>query len=155
MLDALQRQIRSVSARSVLLSQAVAERLGLNPTDLEFMDLLNLNGPLTAKRLAELSGLTTGGVTFVVDRLERAGFVRRRPNPEDRRSVLIEPVEEAIGSEIGPLYASIVRAMGEVYARYSDEELAVILDFMVRCDAVTQAEIDGLRAAPPARRGRV
>ncbi len=137
--------MRSVSALSVLLSQAVADRLGLNPTDVECLDILGRYGPVTATRLAELTGLTTGGVTFAVDRLERRGYVARRPNPRDRRSVLLEVLRDPAEREIVPLYDALGRAMGELFARYSDSELATIVDFTARGNAIVREHIARLR----------
>ena len=70
---ALNEAMRASSALSVLLSQAIADRVGISPTDLEALDLVIRHGPLTAGRLAELTGLTTGAITGLVDRLERRG----------------------------------------------------------------------------------
>ena len=146
LLAALDRQIRAMSAQAILLSQAVADRLPVNSTDLECLDLLVLEGPLTAGRLAERSGLTTGAITGVIDRLERAGYARRVADPADRRRVIVEPRPEGV-REIAPLYASLVQAMQALYARYSDQELATILDFTARAAAIGQEETARLRAA--------
>src|SRR5258708_12382269 len=85
---ALNAAMRDVSGQGVLYSQAVAERLGMNSTDLECLDHIS-RGPLTAGRLAELTGLTTGAITGVIDRLERAGLARRDPHPGHRRQTLV------------------------------------------------------------------
>src|SRR2546423_13305828 len=82
---------RELSAAVVLFHQAIADRLGLSTTEWKSIDILLRSGPTTAKQLAELAGLTTGGVTGVVDRLERAGYVERPANPDDRRGVIINP----------------------------------------------------------------
>src|SRR5919109_4685045 len=88
LLAALEREMRRMSGQSVLFSHAVAERVGMHPTDLECLGFLADEGPLPAGRLAELTGLTTGAVTRMVDRLERAGYVRREADPRDRRRVI-------------------------------------------------------------------
>src|ERR1700733_11041636 len=80
--------MRDVSGLSVLHSQAVAGRLGINSTDLECLDLVE-RGPVAAGALAGATGLTTGAITGVIDRLERAGFVRREADSADRRKVLV------------------------------------------------------------------
>jgi DNA-binding transcriptional ArsR family regulator len=85
---------REVSARMVMFHQAIAERLGLNATDHKALDLLGRAGPITAGELAELTGLTTGAITGIIDRLEKAGFVRRENDPKDRRRVIIRPLME-------------------------------------------------------------
>jgi DNA-binding MarR family transcriptional regulator len=145
LLTALDRELRNASAQSVLLSQAVADRLGMNSTDLECLDLLNLHGAITPKRLAELTGLTTGAITGVLDRLERAGYVRRRPNPRDRRSLIIELERGRAARQIMPLYAPMGAMMAELHARYSDAELALLLDFTARGNAIAREAIAQLR----------
>ena len=76
--EAVKEQLARNGALSVLFSEAVAERAGINATDLESLDFLRREGPMTAGRLAELTGLSTGGaITALIDRLEKAGFVRR------------------------------------------------------------------------------
>src|SRR3978361_2138665 len=86
-------ELRRSSTRAVVFHAAIAERLGLNPSDHKCADLIcNETGPVTAGRLAELTGLSTGAITGVVDRLERAGFVSRVPDPEERRRVVITGV---------------------------------------------------------------
>src|SRR5690349_23076125 len=81
---------RELSARTVLFHDAVASRIGLSATESKCLDIaLRANGPLTAGKLAEQTGLTTGAITGVLDRLERAGFIRREKDEADRRQVLI------------------------------------------------------------------
>lgn len=132
----LERELRTMSARSVMLSHAIASRLGISPADLETMDILSTNGPLTAGRLAELTGLTTGAITGVVDRLERGGFVRRERDASDRRRVIIHLVAER-ARKIGKLFAPLARAMAELSGRLSDAELALMVDYTRRGNAIT------------------
>ena len=143
---ALDRTLRETSAQSVLFSQAVADRVGMNPTDLESLDILARHGPMTAGRLAELTGLTSGAITGLVDRLERRGYARREPHPTDRRSVIVEPHIENAERDLGPAYVGMSGAMDELMSRYSDEDLAVILDFMTRAAAITGEQIARLRS---------
>ncbi len=144
---ALDLALRETTGQSILFSQAVAERAGMNSTDLEALDILARLGPITAGRLAELTGLTTGAVTGLIDRLERRGYARREANPADRRSVVVRPVMENAERDLGPSYAAMARAMDELMARYSDAELAVILDFVQRSAALTAEQIARLRSA--------
>ena len=144
LLRALDRELRLASAQGVLLSQAVADRLGVNQSDLECLDLLHLHGPLTAGRLAELTGLTTGAITGLIDRLEAAGFARRERDPDDRRRVIVEPTPEAV-DRIAPYYASMGRAMNDLLARYGDEELDLLVDFLGRANLVAREETAKLR----------
>ena len=118
----------------------MAGRVGLNPTDMECLGFLHLSvaGPTTAGQLAEETGLTTGAITAVIDRLERAGFARRADDPHDRRRVLVEALPK--GSKvILPLFEPLARRMAELHSRYKDHELALILDYMKgELDASTQ-----------------
>src|SRR5215510_5893713 len=91
----LEDAMRRSSAQGVLYGQAVANVAGISGSDLECMDFLNLEGRATAGRLAEVTGLTTGAITGVVDRLENAGYVRRERDESDRRKVFIVIVPEA------------------------------------------------------------
>jgi DNA-binding MarR family transcriptional regulator len=135
-----------ISALSVLLSQAVADHVGLNPTDVEALDILRRGGPLSAGRLAEVTGLSTGGaITKLIDRLERVGYVRREPDPADRRRVLVRALVERAERELGPLYAGLEEAMRALLAGYSDEEIEVILDFSARTNRITAAQIAQVR----------
>jgi DNA-binding MarR family transcriptional regulator len=146
--------LRDASGRSVLFSQAVADSAGMNPTDLESLDLLARNGPMTAGRLADLTGLTTGAITGLIDRLERRGYARRKPHPSDRRSVIVQPLIENAERDLGPAYASMNQAMDELLSRYSDEELAVILDFTTRAAEITSQQIAALRTKAAGKRDR-
>src|SRR5690242_9197487 len=149
---ALDDAMRVMSGQSVLLSQAVADRVGLNPTDLEALDLLFREGSMTAGRLAERTGLTTGAVTGLVDRLERRGYVRRVADPADRRRVIVAVDSEPALADLAPAYDGLRQAMDELMARYSDAELAAILDFMRRATAIGEAHVARLRASEQATR---
>jgi DNA-binding MarR family transcriptional regulator len=149
LLQALEWEQRRASAQGVLHGQAVAGRLGINHSDLETLDLLQWAGAVTAGRLAELTGLTTGAVTRMIDRLERDGYVRREPDPADRRRVIVRLVPEAL-QRIGPLYEPLQRAMQGLYDHFSDAQLRVLLEFSRRASEVLQAETARLRADPAA-----
>jgi len=113
----------------VLHNQVVAQRVGLGGSDSQFVSLLNMHGPLTPGRLAELSGLTTGTVTGVIDRLERAGFVHRQRDVTDRRKVLVAPVPEAM-AELARHYAEHGRHTDAVLRRRDPDQLRVIAEFL-------------------------
>jgi DNA-binding MarR family transcriptional regulator len=127
-----------------VLSQVIAERLRINSTDLECLGLLVENGPIPAGRLAELSGLTTGAITGVIDRLERAGYARRERDPNDRRRVFVRPLLERIEA-IGPLFLGLARTMDELVAGYSEQERELILDFVTRSNDLVQHHIASLQ----------
>lgn len=156
---AVGREMRVFSAQTVLYTQAIADRLGVNLTDLNCAAILSIAGPITAGRLAELTGLTTGAITGVVDRLERYGYARREADPRDRRRVIIRLLPEQVEREAGPLFAPMLRAAAEVSAGYSDHDLSVIVDFISRSTPVLRDETIRLRAEQaagerPRRRGR-
>lgn len=154
----LETAVRRSSAQGVIFGQVVATTAGLSGSDLETVDFLNLeNGRATAGRLAELTGLTTGAITGLVDRLERAGLVRRERDAVDRRKVFIAIVPEAV-EKIGALYAPLQQAMLKEWSSYSDDELKLLLRFTTRgyevmLAATAQVKATG-PASSPASRGR-
>ena len=109
------------------------EDVGLNPTDLGSLCLLLLHGPAPAGRLAELTGLTTGAVTGVVDRLEAGGFVHREVDPADRRKVIVVPDRGHVDRNLFPHFPSLQRAATQAfYDDFSVAQLDVIAEFLLR-----------------------
>ena len=142
-----------MTAQSVLISQAVSERFGLSSSDLECLDLALLSGGATAGEFAKATGLTTGAITGVIDRLERAGYVRRENDPTDRRKVIVR-ARPTMTRRIAPLYDSLQRQMTALWSVYNYEQLALILDFLTRsCDLAVQ-EIAKLQKKGSASRKR-
>ncbi|MET8762097.1 MarR family transcriptional regulator [Lentzea sp. NPDC004782] len=127
--EALERftwYMREQSALTVMFHTKVAEQMGLSATDEKCLDLvMRAGGPVTAGRIAELSGLSTGAVTGVIDRLERAGFVRRVRDPHDRRKVLVE-VTVADLAKFGHLFEAARQSLVEVLGHFDADELQVI-----------------------------
>jgi DNA-binding MarR family transcriptional regulator len=128
LMQELENAIRRSSGQGVIFGQAVANRAGISSSDLECMDFLVMEGRVTAGRLAELTGLTTGAITGVVDRLEKAGFVKRERDESDRRKVFITTIP-ANTARIGALYEKLQRAVMKDWMSYSDEELRLLLRF--------------------------
>ena len=129
LLDRLFTAGRELSAAAVMFHTALASHQGLSATEEKALDLLDRYGPLTARELSKRSGLAPASVTGLIDRLERKGFARRVRHPRDGRSVLIEIVEGR-AADLGPLFADWVRSLTELCEKYSDDELATIIDFM-------------------------
>jgi len=121
---------REQGVSSVLFRNALARKLGLNSTDSECLSLLSIRGVATPKELARHTGLTTGSTTAMLDRLERVGYIRRSPNPNDRRGVFIA-INEEYTKAVYPLVADIQKKQTGLIARYSDNELKVIEDFLL------------------------
>lgn len=129
LIQATVQEVRKFLAAGILFNEKVAADLGLNGTDLQFLNMLELEGSATPGDLARYSGLTTGGVTVVLDRLEKAGYVRRAPNPKDRRSNIIRPVPARL-LELYLIYKSKGDLVVEALSEFSDRELQVILRFL-------------------------
>jgi MarR family transcriptional regulator, organic hydroperoxide resistance regulator len=134
LVPSLGRAVRLFIAGASFLSQRAADALGLHPTDMQFVNLLDLLGPMTPGALAQWSGLSSGGVTVVLDRLEAAGYVRRGPNPEDRRSVLIhlQPTQQ---KRVDANYKGVQEQFAKLTERFSEAELEVILRFFTASSA--------------------
>ena len=140
---------------TIMFHQAIADRLGMNITDHKCAGILMRSGPISAGELARHTGLTTGAITGVIDRLERAGFARRARDPSDRRKVMIEPKLKQIERKIVPLFASMGRSAAQLFERYTAEELTLILDFAVRSRAMAEEEVRKVReTAIPAKSGK-
>lgn len=142
--QALNEAARRFGNQVTFYSQAVASRVGMHPTDLDCLSVIELEGPVTAGRLMEITGLTSGAITGVLDRLERNGYVRREPDPDDRRRVVVRGVPEAM-REIGMAFVPMLRATDELHRRYSDDELATITDWLVRSAPMLREETLRLR----------
>jgi DNA-binding MarR family transcriptional regulator len=128
LLQELEEAIRRTTAQGALYAKTVADIAGISSSDLDCMDFLVLEGRMTAGRLAELTGLTTGAITGVVDRLEKAGYVRRERDETDRRKVFIGIVPETV-ARIGRLYVPMQETMHKQWSNYSDAELQFLLRF--------------------------
>ena len=148
-IDSVIRSLRRVNFQRSFFGQTVAIRFGLSESDVDALELLIDTGAASAGRLSEVMGLTTGAVTRVIDRLEQAGYVRRVPDPADRRRVIVEIVPEKI-SAVQQTMDRVGDKGAEEIAHYSDEELAVINDFLTRMADITRQEATALRDAPGA-----
>ena len=145
---ALVRELRRFASLGASYFRAAAAQTEMTDTDMQVLDML-AGGDATAGQLAELTGLTTGAITGMLNRLEEAGLVRRERDPNDGRRVIVRLASSASsqGSALGAL-AALGDAWHEAIARYDDEQLILLLDFLKRSDAATQAEILRLRATP-------
>jgi DNA-binding transcriptional ArsR family regulator len=128
-----------------LLGQVSAERIGINATDLNCLNIVALSGPMTAGELARATGLTTASITGVLDRLEEGGFVRRERDPKDRRRVIVTLNPGPGLREIGPTFGPLVRAWREAAAGYSDEDLRLLLDFQLKLEQIVRDQLARLR----------
>lgn len=137
--------LRRSSAVGVLHSQAVARRIGINSTDLECLDLIVMGGPATAGEIGRRTGLTSGAVTGLIDRLERQGLVERTADARDRRKVLVKVREDRIG-EFAVYFEPMQRAMNGLLARYDADQLGLIADFIERAIDLSMLRVTELNA---------
>jgi DNA-binding MarR family transcriptional regulator len=148
LLKQLEETLRKVGAQSVLLSDTVAKLVGLNSTDLECLDLLEMAGPTTAGRLAEHAGLTTGAMTAVIDRLERAGFARRLRDAEDRRCVRVEALSRNF-KHVSGLYRRLAESTARLHENYDDRQLALVVDYLTRALTLAADHVAWLQTQRP------
>lgn len=141
----LTRRMRGLGSRTVLYQQSVAASLGLYNNDFLTVDILHEKGPVTAGELSRLTGLTTGSVTSLIDRLEKNGFVRRQHDPHDRRKVIIVPQYEE-KEDVSATYLLLHAAMVKLASSYSDEQLELITHFLNEASAVLEEQIHQLHA---------
>lgn len=156
LIAALDREMRRMGAQNIVTSQTVAERFGLHTTDLECLDLLFMRKAATPGELAAATGLSSGAMTALLDRLERAGYVERQADPGDRRRVLLRIKAEAI-KPIEAAYGPMQARMQKLWSGYSQAELATIVDFLKRSTDLAVSCVEEMRgdaATMPPKRGR-
>lgn len=124
-------EVRASQNATDRYDQAVADTLGLNRTDMRCLDILERERRLTAGQLAAQTGLTTGAVTTVIDRLEQAGHARRVRDTDDRRRIYVELSEET-RRNAGRFYAEHAQLAESLYRRYSEEQIELLLEFVKR-----------------------
>jgi DNA-binding MarR family transcriptional regulator len=119
---------RAHEAANDAFDEVACQKLGINRTDLRCLNIVDNQGPMTAGRLAEQSGLTTAAVTSVLDRLERAGYARRIRDQVDRRQVIVE-LTPLLAQRAGPIWGPLGEEARAAFARLSVEELNGVIDF--------------------------
>jgi DNA-binding MarR family transcriptional regulator len=125
--------------------QAIADRVGMNRTDMRCLDLIDQAGGMTAGELARAAGLTSGAVTAVIDRLEKAGMARRVSDPADRRRVRLE-VTPKLWDSTGPLMTPFIAESQAILDDYSTEELERFTAFLRRVIEVQAKHTERIRA---------
>ncbi|MCE3286522.1 MAG: ycgE [Gaiellaceae bacterium] len=128
LVDELVQMARAHEAANDAFDEVAREKLGINRTDLRCLNIIDNSGPMTAGRLAELSGLTTAAVTSVLDRLERAGYARRVRDQPDRRQVLVE-VTSLLAERATPIWGPLGEEARSTLSRMSADELQALIDF--------------------------
>jgi MarR family transcriptional regulator, organic hydroperoxide resistance regulator len=135
------RCLREFIAGSIIYNQQVADHVGLRLTDMQCINVLDLTGPSTPGELARSTGLTTGGVTVMLDRLEKAGYVKRVPNPRDRRSVLVRLNPRKL-EKVQAFYGEINERVATLLDETPEAELRSVVDLFSKMNA-SRAEHPG------------
>ena len=157
LIEELGVEVRTYQNAQDAFDEAATERLGINRSDGRALDIIDRHGKITAGELAKESGLSTGAITTLLDRLERAGYVRRVRDDADRRRVLVELTDEA-RRRAWEIWGPIAEASTSRLGRYSNEELIFIRDFLRSSREFLLEHLDRVRALPaapgPSRSGR-
>jgi DNA-binding MarR family transcriptional regulator len=141
LLDELRAESRRYVASYVLFNQAVGDHLGLHPTDVQCLNLLSLETtPVTTGHIAELTGLTSGSATRLVDRLTKAGYVARERDPEDRRRVLVQLIPGAM-ARFGALWRELAVDWDALFDQDSEAELELLIRHMRRTTELGRRQV--------------
>jgi DNA-binding MarR family transcriptional regulator len=138
------RGAREYSIGTVLFHQTVGQLLGVNVTDMKCLDIMTLKGSASPTDLAEHTGLSTGATTAMIDRLENAGLVVRRPHPTDRRGTIVVLSKGAM-RKLPAIFASLAGAMDALVSTYSEKELKVLADFFAKAGVLWNEEREKLQ----------
>ena len=141
---------RQYGISNVLFRNLIGGRLGLNVTDMECLGLLFHKGTSMPSELRRVTGLSSGATTAMLDRLERSGLIERRPNPDDRRGVLIT-LQRSGAERVEPWFECARRAQQELVSSYTEEELRLLADYFERSTKMWEEERRKLQAE---RKGR-
>ncbi|MVU82859.1 MarR family transcriptional regulator [Nocardia sp. ET3-3] len=141
LIDAVLAGVGRTAELGMRMNQQAASRLGINPTDMQVLQLLQAR-PRTAGDLARLTGLTTASMTGLIDRLEKATLVRRERDTTDRRRVLIHLDETRARSDIAPIYGPLLGTWRREISTYTTAELTLITDFLTRIEKGFTTELD-------------
>ena len=138
--------LRELSTSTVLAASSIAQKVGMGPNDFKCAEMLVRTGPMTAGQLAKATSLTSGAITGIVDRLEKAGWARREADPHDRRRVIIHPGPQHNQQTATELYASYTQTMERLLLNYTEEQLSFILAFVHRLTAINYEEAGQAKA---------
>lgn len=154
LLKELVRELRQFNGLGASFFRAWAGRTGMTVTDMQVIDILDSTGPTTAGQLADLAGLTTGAITGILNRLEEASLVSRERDPDDGRRVIVRLASDMDKMrEISPIFDSFGKVWDETASGYDDEQIAFLLGFLKRSNALSRQEIVRLREAPEGEEG--
>ena len=136
-IDDLMWALRRFTRSTLMLQHIIASSIGLQATEAECIDYLQEMGPSTAGSLAKATGLTTGAITNVIDRLEKAGFVKRTPDPADRRKVIVSFIPDQ-HKQAYHHYSNLASDVGQLFNTYTEPELELLLMHTKKLDEIYQ-----------------
>jgi DNA-binding MarR family transcriptional regulator len=140
------RELRQFTGLGASFFRAAAARVGITVTDMQVIDVLHLTGPMTAGQLADLTGLTTGAITGMLNRLEEAGLVRRERDPSDGRRVIVRLFSDKEEMQkIDTIFDALGEGWDDLISRYDDEQLSLLQEFLKSSNALSRREIIQLR----------
>lgn len=142
--DHIQELSREFSTLTVVMHQSIAHAAGLAGTDHKYIDLLLKHGPMTPGKIAELTGLTTGAVTGMIDRLERENLVKRERDAVDRRKVTVVLNREAAFQRIGPAFQDMMADAEKLYKGFTTSELDTVQKYLEAVIVFTKKQITAL-----------
>lgn len=145
LLRELVSEMQHSSDISTFFLQLVAARTGIHVTDMKVLSLLSRLGPLNASRIADLSGLTTGAITFVLDRLEKLGYAHRVRSAKDRRVVLMEVNPDALAGDFGNYFMRMAEITVEAATQLTDEQLALIVHFTQKLNTMAEEVLQEMK----------
>ena len=143
-IEELSNQFRIISTQAVIRSQLIANKLKINSTDLETIEVLFRYGRITAGNLANELRLTTGAITGIVDRLEKKGFAQRELDTKDRRKVFIAINMENVTKKVVPLYTSLSIKSEELMMQYPEKDIKLIIDFLSKMVQLSNEDLKSL-----------
>jgi len=147
---AIKGALRDLRIQLSLLNHHVGTHLELNDVDLDFLDLINRNGPLSPGALARRAGFHPATMTGILDRLERGGWVARERDPSDRRAVVVRALHDR-NAEVMRLYSGMNGAIDDICAEFTSAELTVLADFLRRTARAGIRAADELAESASAR----
>jgi len=141
---------RELSSAVINFHEAIARKLGMSAAERKTLSLLAQLQLATPGQLAAATGLTTGAITGIIDRLEKAGYAKREPNPADRRSLLIRPQNlEGVNQILEPIFADLGVDMIHLASHYSPEQLDYIAQYISKMTDVLKAQTEKLNQTKP------
>lgn len=145
--DRIILEIRKFIAAAIFFNAQAADQVGLGLTDMQMVHMLQLYGPATPKQLGRWAGLSSGGVTVALDRLEKAGYVRREPNPHDRRSLLVALVPACI-RKLTSLYEGAEQLTRQGLRKLPEQDLEAVVRFFETLEAARKNNSSMLATRP-------